>query len=286
MHGSSLNSSISRRVALTGLLALAASRQAARAWSPADGVRSLIVPFSAGSLADIAARKYADLFGKSGASPFVVENFPGAGGVIATQQLMKRPRDGKTLLWGTSGIVCVAPLLSKAPLEFDPRIDFVPVCTLTRTPFVLFAAKDFPASNLGDLQRMMSGAKEPISYAAADTGSANHVAGEVLLEKLGLKGLHIAHRQNQQAYLDVAQGRVSLGIFGWQNVSTLVESGRVKVLSVLSDTPLGAQPSLPTVQSQGFGNFEIEGWSGLFVAKGATDAVVAEQERQAQWALN
>ena len=264
--------------------ALATVPLAVRAQAPA-ATGSIIVPFSAGSVADVLARRFAALLAESTQTPYVTENAPGAQGVIAARAFLKRPPDGRTLLWGNSGLVCSTPLLAKPPLEFDPARDFVPVAIFINTPFVLFAGKDFPASNLAELQRVGREQKEPLTYVGGDTGGGNHVAAEVLWQRMGLRGTHIPYRNNQQAYIDVSEGRVQLGVFAWSNIAPLAASGKVKVLALMSDRPLAADPLLPTVRAQGFGSFDVQGWFGVFVPRGTPAPVVAELERQVRMTL-
>jgi tripartite-type tricarboxylate transporter receptor subunit TctC len=240
---------------------------------------TLIVPFSAGSQADILARKYSLHAAEGGGAPWLVENLPGAAGVLASRQLLKRPADGRSLLWGTSGVVCSAPVMANPPLEYDPTADFAPVCIFANSPFVLFVGKDSPANDLRGLQALARDAGVPLTYVGGDTGSANQIAAETLLRRLSARGTHIPYRNNQQAYIDVSEGRVQFGVFGYTNIAPLAKAGKVRILSVLSDRPLAADPQLPTVASQGLGAFDVKGWYGLFAARGTPDDALAQHER-------
>ncbi|MDP3619380.1 MAG: tripartite tricarboxylate transporter substrate binding protein [Ramlibacter sp.] len=250
--------------------------------SPSSSTSTLIVPFSAGSLADLLARRYATLLAEASGNTHLIDNLPGGAGVIASRALLRRPADGRTLLWANSGLICNTPLLAKPPLDFDPVTDFTPVCIFAASPFVLFAGRDFPASSLDELQRFARAQAEPVSYVGADVGSANHVAAEVLMQRLGARGMHVPYRNNQQAYLDVSEGRVQVGVFGWNNIAPLVKAGKAKILAVLADKPLLADPGIPTMASQGHGRFDIQGWFGLFALKGTPAVQIAEHEKQMQ----
>ncbi|MES2632700.1 MAG: tripartite tricarboxylate transporter substrate binding protein [Pseudomonadota bacterium] len=270
------------RLAAATASATSASGVFSQGVSSSSAAGTLIVPFSAGSLADLLARRYATLLSEATGSTFLIDNLPGGAGVIAARALLKRPADGRTLLWANSGLICNTPLLAKPPLEFDPVTDFTPVCTFAASPFVLFAGRDFPASNLDELQRLARAQAEPVTYVGADVGSANHVAAEVLLQRLGARGTHVPYRNNQQAYLDVSEGRVQVGVFGWNNIAPLVKAGKAKILAVLADKPLLADGSVPTMMAQGHGRFDIQGWFGLFVLKGTPAAQIAEHEKHMQ----
>ncbi|MBI5279177.1 MAG: tripartite tricarboxylate transporter substrate binding protein [Burkholderiales bacterium] len=253
--------------------------------SSAQASGTILVPVGAGSQSDTIARRYAALLAGTTRASFIVENLPGAGGVVAGRQLLNRPADGRTLLLATSGAICNTPLLAKPPLDFDPPTDYAPVGTFAHTPFVLFAGKDFAAGTLAELQDFGQKQAHPLSYATVDAGSANHVAGETLLRRLGLRGTHVPYRNLAQAAQDISEGRVQLGVLVWSFVAPLVRAGKVKILSVLSSRPLPVDPALPTVASQGFGAFDVQGWYGLFVAASSPPAMIAEQEKQLQSAI-
>lgn len=270
--------SILRRTLLAGgLLGMATTGLRAQQSPLTEPPNFLIVPFSSGGSQDAIARRFAEALKRTSNTVFRVENLPGAGGIVAVNQLVDRPRDGRTLLWGSSGLICNTPLLSRSSTIFNPVSDFAAVCTLIKIPFLLFASNDFPASDLAELKKKVT-AKNTLTFSGGETGSANHIAGEVLLRNLGLNGLHVPYRQISQSVIDVAEGRVQLGISSWQNISPFLKDSRIKILSVLSDTHLPVARNLPTVSEQGFGNFDIEGWTGLFFAKGVSEKCILEYD--------
>ena len=275
-----MTSLIGRRAFTAALASLPAAFSRAQ-----DSATSVIVPFAAGSVADALTRRYAVLMGEAMGAPMVVENITGASGVVAAHQFLRRPADGKTLLMAHSGLVCNAPLLAASPLDFDPVADFVPVSIFIYSPFVLFAARDFPADNLQELQRLGHSQAGALTFAGADTGSANHIAAEVLLRRLGVRGTFVPYRNSQQSFIDVVEGRVDLGSYAWANIGPLVRAGRAKVLAVLANTPLTVAPEYSTVPAQGFGTFDVQGWMGVFVARGTPRAALLELERQTAFIL-
>ncbi|WP_194792944.1 tripartite tricarboxylate transporter substrate binding protein [Caenimonas koreensis] len=265
----------------TALAAAASSAAGAFAQSPQPGAtNTFVVPMSAGSVADLLARKMGMQLADATGEAWVIENVPGASGALAARQVLRKSADGRTLLWGYSGLICATPLLAKPALEFDPVTDFTPVCTMSASPMVLFAGKDFPANDLEELRAFARTQAEPLSYIANDIGSANHVAAESLLQTLGIRGLHVPYRNTMQAYIDVAEGRVQLGIqaFGLMG-SQLQGANRAKVLAVLANKPLAAEPRYRTVPAQGFGPFDIQGWFGVFAPRGTPEARMADLER-------
>lgn len=260
-------------------LALAALPLVAQAQAPR--AVNVIVPLGPGTGGDVCARRFAQVAADQQTFACTVENLPGAGGVIAGREFVKRGPDSRTLLCSTSGMLINTPLMSATPVGFDPLADFVPLCTLSRAPFLLVAGRNFPADNLADLKRLARRQAEPVSCASVDIGSAAHLAPEVLFQRMEIASAHVPYRNIQQAIIDVAEGRVQLGCQPYGTVAALLRSERLKVLAVMADTPLQAAPQLPTVAQQGLGRSEIQGWHGLFVMKGTPAPLVAELERSA-----
>ncbi|MBC7603967.1 MAG: tripartite tricarboxylate transporter substrate binding protein, partial [Ramlibacter sp.] len=193
---------LNRRAVLAAVASTAAS-SFAQSQQSSGSVNTFVVPMSPGSVADMLARKMAQHLADATGEPFIVENLPGASGTLAARQVLRRAADGRTLLWGFSGLVCGTPLLSKPPLDFDPTTDFAPICTMSGSPMVLFAGKDFPANDLEELRAFAKTQAEPISYIGNDIGSANHLAAESILQLLGVRGLHVPYRNTAQAFIDV-----------------------------------------------------------------------------------
>lgn len=269
---------LTRRTALGGLFGMTAASLSLGRTDSIGFPRTLIVPFAAGGTADSLGRKLAQLLSKTSNSSLTVENIPGASGAMAVSQILKQPRDGATLLLGNSGLICATPLLMKGQSEFDPQVDLVPVCTVADAPFLLFSGKDFPANNLKDLQRLYAGSSEHLAYSTNEIGSANHIGGEVILQRLGLQGTHVPYRVTSQAVIDVIEARVQIGVFSYQNIAPFLANGKAKVLCTLSNSRLEVLPQATTVMDQGFGKFDIQGWNALFIASGTPQSVVQGYE--------
>ena len=282
MNDGATNRLICRRTALRGLLAMMASGIATKSAYSGTIPRTIVVPFSAGGPADLLARKIAELLTISSGSSVIVENVVGAGGYLAMDEVFSRPRDGATLLLGNSGLLCSAPLLLKMPRGGDPQDTLVPICTTDSVPFLLFASKDFSAGNLTGLRQLFKESSNGLTFATNDIGSANHIAGETVLRRLGLKGIHVPYRNTNQGVIDVVEGRVQLGVFNWQNIHSFLEMDRVKVLAALSDSALELLPQARSVADQGFGKLDIQGWNALFVASRTPQSVVDEYGRKMQ----
>jgi len=274
-----------RRSAMGRLMAMVvaggwASVNVANAATPV----TLVVPFSAGSAVDVVSRKIAQLMPDAPGDAFHVQNVTGGGGVIAVNEVIKRQAMGNTLLMATSGLICNMPHLVKTPVGFSTATDLVPICTLANVPLLLVAPRNSKANNLTQLQALAQQSGQPLTYAATDIGSANHIAGELLLKRLQVQATHVPYR-SPQGMVDLAADRLSFGISSWKSLAPFLERGDLKVLSVLSSTRMKNLPNSLTVQEQGFGRFDQEGWIGLFVAKEATLGFIRECEKKIESCL-
>ena len=264
---------------LGGLVTSARAQQDAEAGTP-----TMIVPFSPGSIADVLTRRIAHAAKQPGGRPYVVENHPGGGGVIAIRQLLKRPTNGQHFLMAGSGMICNTPLLSRESVGYDPKTDLRPVCLVLQIPFLLVTAFDSPARNLSELADAVRSTRKPLTFASDTPGSTNHIIGEILCKRLNIPGTHVPYKDFKQALVDIAEGRVATGIYSWQSIAPLVSARRLRVVCALSNTPLRAEPSIQTAAQQGVGGLDIHGWLGLFAPAGtpldsvaSMDALVAKQ---------
>jgi tripartite-type tricarboxylate transporter receptor subunit TctC len=245
---------------------------------------TLVVPFSAGSAVDVVSRKIAQLLPDAPGDAFHVQNVTGGGGVIAVNEVIKRQGMGNTLLMATSGLICNMPHLVKTPIGFSTSTDLVPICTLANVPLLLVAPQNSKANNLVQLQALAQQSGQPLTYTATDIGSANHIAAELLLKRLQVQATHVPYR-SPQGMVDLTAERLSFGINSWKSLAPFLKRGELKVLSVLSNTRMKNLPNSLTVQEQGFGHFDQEGWIGLFVAKEAPFGFIRECEQKLESCL-
>lgn len=274
----------SRRRALAALACLAAGPLPARAdWPNATG--SIVLPFSAGTSVDRLARAVAEHYSEVRPARFVTVNMPGAGGSIATQHVLKGPHDGRLLLMAGSGLLQL-PVLSKAPLGFDPLVDLHPVGMLSELDFFVFTRAGNEAGSLRALRpRRVDGRPESLFFAANTIGGTGHVGGLLLGRQLGLPVTFVPYRDSNQALIDTAEGRVDFGVFGWEAAAPFLQAGTLKALSVLSDRAPGYAPGVPTLKDQGIRGIDVRPWNALFAASATPAPLLArlEAELRAIW---
>jgi tripartite-type tricarboxylate transporter receptor subunit TctC len=253
-------------------VAAAISAPASAAW-PERPVR-IIVPFAAGGVTDLAARLVGQQLAETWKQSVVIENRPGAGGLIGTEAVIRSPADGYTLLVGTNGEFVIHPALSAKP-KFDPVTDLVPIAMLTSTPYAWFANVDSGINSLADLVKKAKEKPGALSFPSAGVGSTMHLATQQFVSAAGLDMLHVPYRGGAPAATALTTGEVPVGLVALSAVAPVNDSGRAKVLAVTSTTRSKLLPNVPTVAETGvLKDFEAIIWTAMFAPKGTPDAIV------------
>jgi tripartite-type tricarboxylate transporter receptor subunit TctC len=233
----------------------------------------MVVPYSAGGGADNTARVVAQKMGEILGQTVVIDNKPGAGGVIGADAVAKAPADGYTVLYDASAFA-VNGALRKLP--FDPAGDFIPISLVATAPQILVVAANAPYKTVADF--IASAKKSPgkLTYASAGAGTGSHLAAEMFNEQARIELLHVPYKGGAPALTDVMGGQV-LSYFG-NTASTLqyVTGGKLRALAVTSKARMKALPNTPTLAESGMPDYEVLEWNGVFLPKGtAPDRVQA-----------
>jgi tripartite-type tricarboxylate transporter receptor subunit TctC len=245
---------------------------------PAREIRS-ICNFAPGSGADIVVRYYSDRLAKLAGKPVVVENKPGAQGMLATDFVAKSKGDGYTILiTPASSTLATAPHLFKQ-LPFDPLRDFAPVTTINSLAFVIAVDASKPIRTLDELIASLKAKQNNGLYG---TGSnTGQVAAELLKAKLGLGTTYVPYKASTQALTSLLQGDVDFLSYDATWASTQMEpKGRLRILAVTSATRSGTLPNVPTLAELGLKDFDITPWWGVVVPAGTPRPVI---DRLAGW---
>lgn len=263
-----------RRPALCTII-LAAATLAGPAWSqafPSKPIR-LLVPFAAGGSSDVMARGLAKQLSEQMGVQVVVENKPGAGGGVAMEATAKAPADGYTLMYGTIGTNSVAPVLFKS-LPVDPVKDLQPVSLAALNPSVLIVNAALPINSLPDLIAYAKAHPGKLSYASAGNGSISHLATELLKSSAGIDMMHVPYKGGGAASTDLLSGQVSVMIETITNAMSLARTGKVRVLANSGSKRWPTAPELPTFAEAGLPGYQVDSWTGVFVAAGTPKPVV------------
>lgn len=253
---------------------------------PSKPVR-LIVPFSAGSTADMAGRILGERLAARFKQPFIVENRLGAGGEVATQAVAKAPADGYTLLLSTTSPLVVSPGL-KQNLGYDVEKDLVPIAEIASVPVILASHPSFPAKTLPELIAVLKANPGRYAYASSGNGSYAHITMEMFKQATGVFITHIPYRGPAQAETDLVGGQVSLMFAGISTVGPLVQSGRLRTFGITSATRSPFAPSIPTVKEQQIpqlGSFEVTSRVVLLAPAGTPPAIVNQLHGEIDAAL-
>ncbi|GAB3771598.1 tripartite tricarboxylate transporter substrate binding protein [Ramlibacter monticola] len=254
----------------------------------------IIVPFAVGGPADVFARALAQrLPDLLGGQAFVVENKPGAGAVIGTDQVAKSPPDGYTLLLMSNTHTVNETLVASKP--YDLLRDFVPVAPINYSDLVLVAHPSVPMNNVRELVKAAKAQPGKLTYASSGTGTPYHMAGELFKSMTGTRILHIPYKGSSGARTDVLGGQVNLMFDAVTTMTEQIKAGKVKAIATTGKKRSSVLPEVPTVDESGVPGYEATIWLGLMAPKGtpadvvnrlnaAVSKIVGQPELQQAWA--
>ncbi len=261
------------RIRLLLALSLTASMSMASAQSYPDRPVELIVPLTAGSGVDIAARVVAKHLSETWKQPVIVSNRPGAGGLIGTEAVVRSKPDGYTLLV-QSASHAANPAIYKS-LPYDPVKDLVDVNTLGYVPYAMVTGSDGPYKSVKQLVDAAKAKPDSITFASAGVGTSTHMVAELFSQMAGTKMRHIPYKGGPPAFQDVIGGQVDFFIAAMDAaMGQIKKGGRLTALGVSSAARLDAAPDIPTIAEQGFPKFEMNLWYGVWAPAGTPDAIV------------
>jgi len=261
-----------RRVAALLAAVLLAGEAAAQPW-PSKPVR-LVVPLSAGGFADVPARLLAPRLSAQLGRQFYVDNRPGAGGTLGTDNVAKSEPDGHTLLFTATPHV-ISPWLYKT-LPYDALKDFAPVARVASGPYALVV---HPQLKVGSVIELIAAARArpgAIDYASSGNGSAQHLVTAMFASLAGIRLNHVPYKGSGPAIQDLVSGQVKLSFAGIPNVIAHVRSGRLRILAVTTTTRWPDLPDTPTVAQAGVAGYEAALWVAL-LAPAATPANIVQR---------
>jgi len=256
----------------TGMLSLQPLFASAQANYPNKTVK-MIVPLTPGSGADIAGRIVAKNLAESWKQPVIIENRPGAGGLVGTGIVVNSDPDGYTLLVQSASYAANPAIYKKLPYDLKSLKD---VNILGTSPYALVVSAESPYKSLKDLVNAAKSKPEIIPFASAGVGSSTHLAAEYFNQTMGIKMLHVPFKGSPEAIQETIAGRTAYYMAPLQTAIAQIQGGKVRALGVTSATRAEAAPEIPTIAEQGFPNFEIGLWVGVW-APSATPAGVLQK---------
>ncbi len=254
----------------------------AQGW-PSQAVR-IVVPYSVGIGPDVVARALAEALSARWQQPVIVDNKPGASGIVAFGEVRRVPADGHTLFLADTATLAVNPLLH-ATLPYDAQRDLLPVSLMFRATFLLFTGGSNRLRTLAELIDEARRAPERVSYASLGNGHASHVAVESFARAAGLRLLHVPFKDTGTLLTAVAGGEVDFTAIGMNTVAGLAARGKLRALAVAARTRLPEHPTIPTLAEAGGPPLEMHPWAALVAVAGTPAAVLERLQRDVADAL-
>lgn len=232
----------------------------------------LIVGAPAGGTADIVARVLADGLGQALGQPVVVDNKPGAAGLIGIQELLRAPRDGYTLMLAVNGVVSEVPHIVRMPI--DPMRELRPLAEIGRGGLVFIASGQLPVQNLKDAIAYVKAHPGKVNYGSYSGGSVSHTLGLELNQLAGLDMTHVAYRGSPPALLDLVGGQLQFMFDGIATSLPLIKAGKVRALATTAPQRVGVLPDVPTFAELGHKDLTETAWLGLWSTPDVPAAVM------------
>ncbi len=249
---------------------------------PSKPIR-ILVPFGAGGIADLTARAVADKMGESMGQPVIVENRPGAGGVVATQTVARAAPDGYTLLLISNGTAVSAGLFKSLP--YDTLADLEPVSTLGFFDLVILARADAPFKSLREALAYARAHPGTLNIGTINIGSTQHLAAELFKSRAGIDVQIVPFGGTPAVVAALLGGSVDLAVEILGPVRAQIEAGKLRALALMGSTRREAWPGVATVTESGVPDFNVSSWNALAVPAGTPKGVVERLNREINDAL-
>lgn len=258
---------------------LAATQALPGAWAQSGGYPNrplkMIVPFAAGISPDVVARLIGDKLAQALGQPVIIDNRPGAGGMIGAEAAAVSPADGYNLFFSVKAVSAIAPNVYANP-KYNPLRDFKAVSQILIVPHILTAAPNVPYNTVKEMVDYAKRNPGKIDFASLGVGSQPHVALEAWASRLGIKLNHVPYKTNPSP--DVMSGVVSLSVEASTTAIPLIKAGKVKALAISGTERIASLPDVPTM-SEYAANLDPNGvignsWHGIFVPTGTPDDIV------------
>lgn len=258
--------------------AFAAGHSQAQQAYPTKPIR-MICPFPPGGTTDVVARLVAQKLTEAWGQQVVVDNRPGAGGIIGTEIVAKAAPDGYTVLLGSITTHAVNPALYKK-LNFDPVKDFAPVSLVVSSPQLLAVHPSVAAKSVKELIALAKAKPGQLNYASAGTGTSPHLTFELFKSMAGIDVVHVPYKGTGPAITDLIGGQVQMMITGVVALMPHVKSGKLRGLGVTSAKRVAALPDLSTIIESGIPGFDVSSWFGVFLPGGTPKPIIAKMNAE------
>ncbi len=275
------------RIAAIAFAALASAAATYTPQAPAQEYPAkpvhVVVPWPPGGLVDVAGRLLGERLQSALGQPFLIENKPGAGGVIGADQVAKAAPDGYTVLLTTSALTMNAALKKKLPFEVPG--DFEPIAVVAYAPSILVVHPSLGVSSVQGLIARARSKPGAMTYASAGPGTPAHLSAELFKSMLGLDIVHVPYKGAPPGMTDQIAGRIDFHFANAAVALPQVKAGKVRALAVTSAARFAAAPEVPTMVEAGVPNFDADQWIGYLAPRGTPRAVLERLHAEINKAL-
>jgi tripartite-type tricarboxylate transporter receptor subunit TctC len=233
---------------------------------------TIIIPFAAGGPTDIVGRQLAQAMTKPMGGTVIVDNKPGAGGTLASEYVKSAAPDGYTVLLHHIGM-STAPALYRQ-LRFNPMTDYEYIGQVVDVPMTLVARPDFPANNMKELVAYVKANKSKVNLANAGLGAASHLCGLLFQSAIQTEIQTIPYKGTGPAMTDLQGKQVDILCDQTTQTTQLIQTNRIKAYGATSSKRITSLPNLPTMAEEGFPQFEVTIWHGVYAPKGTPKPVL------------
>ena len=226
----------------------------------------IVVPFPAGGGVDTTGRLIGQKLNEALGKPFVIDNRPGANGMIGSEIVAKSPKDGYTLMVNGANFVTTPSLYRK--VTYDPIRDYEPISLLSIAPNVLVVHPSLPVKSVKELIALAKARPGQVNFAGSGSGSTPHLAAELFNTLADVDMVHVPYRGTGPAIVGLMSGEASVMFMPATNAVQLVKAGKLRALAVTSRKRLLALPALPTIEESGLEGYESSQWYGMLAPAG------------------
>ena len=233
----------------------------------------VVVPWPPGQATDLAARIVAEKLSQQMGQQFIIENKPGAGGAIGTEQVVKSAPDGYTLLAASSGPISIMPNLQKIP--YDPLADLAPISLTNAVPFALVVHPSFPATNAKEFIAQVRANPGKYTFSSSGTGATAHLFAELFNSMAKLNAVHVPYKGTAPAMTDLIGGQISYAVETVAATVGHIKSGRLKAFGVTSARRTAALPELaPLAEAADLPGYDCVAWGGYVAPRGTPREII------------
>lgn len=245
----------------------------------------MVIHFPPGGPTDFVGRAMGQRLSEVWKQQILVENRPGAGGVIGVENVLRSPPDGYTILFGTGGSLALAPALNPK-LPYDVFRDLAPISLLVVLPQILVVHPSLPVRNVQDLIKLARAKPGQINYGSVGPGSPQHMGMELLKTMAGVNLTHIPYKGTAPAMTDLMSGQITAMFNSMPSVLPHIASGRMRGIAVGSAKRSPAMPDIPTVAESGVKGFQYTTWYAFMAHAGVPKDIIARINAETVRALN